>query len=586
MLNDCKVSILLRACTLLVLLNLNVACSLLAQEDPAPAPAPQLTDEELALKPLLEDPRETMRTFLSAMESGDLEQAVKCLDLEWLDKETSDVKGGVYADKLFFVLTRIWDRRTYNMSGNPDHPSPFQLSDLLPNEFEPQKQADADLIQMAKNAKGMWRFTRPTLEVVEEKLWSKWQEVSGDDGLEVTALSAPVWLANQFPKSLQETHFLLKDYQWICLLLLTVCGFLIGRLSRIILDWVTALWFRIVHAQVDDQPRLKLWQPVSLLINALTWYYGAKLIDLPAGFLGVLLVGLKFFSIVIAVWTAFRFINLLASFLQRRASATASRYDDSIVPILRNLLKVAAVLVGLILFIDVFQLDWKTVIGGFGVGGIALALASKEVLSNFLGSITVLTDRPFEIGDLVSIDGKVTGTVETVGMRSSRIRTANSSEVVVPNSLLTTAIVDNLGRRTARRFSTVLQVDYHTTVDQIEAFCAGIRQIVQNNPYMKNETTYVYLQDFAESAINLLVNVGIETSSYETELRERHCLLRDILRLAEDLKVQFAFPTRTLHIRHDDENAKQLPTTPEELAKFGRAAANRIGKPESNTKKS
>ena len=359
---------------------------------------------------------------------------------------------------------------------------------------------------------------------------------------------------------------------------LTAFGFFLGWLARIVLDLLTSIWFRVAGARVDDQPRMLVWHPIALLVNALAWYFGAKFIDLPPEFLSVLLVGLRFFSVVIAVWTAFRCIDLLTNFLQKRAAQTVTRYDDAIVPIAGNLLKFASILIGLVLFVNVFDLNWKTVLGGFGVGGIALALASKEVLSNFLGSITVLADRPFEIGDTVVIDGKVEGTVQSVGMRSSRIRTYESSEVVVPNSLLTTAIVDNLGRRDMRRLKTMLQIDYATPVDTIEAFCSGIRQVIKNSPYTKKEGAWVYIHEFSESSIDILLYVFIETDSYETELRERHCLLRDILKLAEELQVDFAFPTRTLHMRAAENGDPKLPQDPSQASQFAREIADRISK--------
>ena len=547
------------------------------QESDSSDAVPQLSEDELILRRRLRDPRETFRTFLTAMEAGDLEQASECLALEWLDRETSDVKAGTYADKLYFVLTRIWDQRTYRVSSDPDYESPYLLSSAIGNATDKEMLDDAKLISLTPNAKKMWRFSQSTLETIDDSLWPKWQERIGSAADAPEALSFPVWLSNLFPQSMQSTRFLLKDYQWLCLLVLTALGFLVGWLVRIMLDCLTAIWFRISGASVDDQPRTLLWRPVALLINALVWYYGAKLIDLPPQFLSVLLVALKFFSVVIAVWTAFRGIDLLSNFLQKKSAATATRYDDALVPIASTLLKFASILIGLILFVDVFELDWKTVIGGFGVGGIALALASKEVLSNFLGSITVLADRPFEIGDTVIIDGKVEGTVESVGMRSSRIRTYGSSEVVVPNSLLTTAIVDNLGRRNMRRLKTKLQIDYATPVESIEAFCSGVRQVINNSPYTRKENAWVYIHEFGESSIDILLYVFIETSNYETELRERHCLLRDILKLAEELSIDFAFPTRTLHLPGNSSDL-ELPTTREQASQFAREVADRISR--------
>ena len=558
-----------------------VVTSGVCQEDEPSAnkEAESLSEEELDLRRRLKDPRETMQTFLTAMEVGNLKEAVNCLDVEWLDKETSGVKAGTYADKLYFVLTQIWDLRTYNVSGNAEHEPPYELSQAMQSTFDEEKIADAKLIRLTRNAKSMWRFSQSTLKLVDEELWLKWQDRLTTDESTPEALSLPVWISNLFPKSMQGTRFILKDYQWLCLLVLTAIGFVGGWLVRIILDWITAIWFRIYRAKIDEQPRTLLWRPVGLLVNALLWYNGAKLIDLPSTFLSVLLVGLKFFSVMIAVWTTFRGIDLLTNFFQKRSVATINRYDDALLPIARKLLKFAALLIGLILFVDVFDLEWTTLIGGFGVGGIALALASKEVLGNFLGSITVLADRPFEIGDTVIIDGSVEGTVESVGLRSSRIRTYGSSEVVVPNSLLTTAIVDNLGRRSKRRLKTMLQVNYATPVASLEAFCSGVRQIIKNSPYTRKENAWVYIHGFGENSIDILLYAFIETDNYETELRERHCLLRDILKLAEELKIDFAFPTRTIHLPNKNEELS-LPETGENTNDFAREIADRISRQE------
>ena len=534
-----------------------------------------ISEVDLALKKQLSSPRATMELFLEAMEEGDLEQASLCLDLSELDQATADVKGKTYAEKLYGVLTALWDQRTWKISANSDYDPPFQLSEILTDYLEPKEWADARAIQIIPDRNGIWRFSKSTLTAVEDELWDRW----GDGGKSLVgdwSTTFPIWLERQFPETLRKKHFLLKDYQWISLILLTIIGFLVGHIARVLLNWLTSIWFRIVHARVEEQPRKKLWFPASLIVNALTWYFGAKMIDLPAEFLSALLIVLKFFAVVVSVWTAFRAITVLKSFLLMRAASTVSRYDDSLVPIICSLLKLASVLLGVILFVDVFDLDWRTVIGGFGVGGIALAIASKDVIGNFFGSITVLADRPFEIGDSVEIDGKVEGTVESVGMRSSRIRTYHNSQVIVPNSLLTTAVVDNLGRRQMRRFKTTLHLDFNTSVAKIDAFCAGVRQIIKNNPYTRPENNYVFLNDFHDSSIGIMMYAFFICDSWETELRERHCILRDTLKLAEELGVEFAFPTRTLHVPKPSDGNSDLPDTLEGIGDLGRSIADRI----------
>ena len=362
------------------------------------------------------------------------------------------------------------------------------------------------------------------------------------------AWSIPLWIQQQFDESLWGTTFLIKDYQWICLLVLLLLGFFVGQFVRILLDYLTKLWFRMTSADVDDKPRKQLWVPVNALVHIWIWYYGTTLIDLPSTAMGIILPVLKCFTVLAAVWTAFRAINLLQNYLAKKAKTTASRYDDSLVPFICSALKLASVVMGVILFVDVFEKDWRAVIGGFSVVGIAVAIAAKDMLGNIFGSVTVLSDRPFEIGDWVVIDDKVEGTVEHVGIRSSRLRTFHNSQIIVPNSLLTTAIVDNMGRRQFRRFKTMLQIRYDTPVDKIESFCAGVRQLVHDNPYAKAENAHVYVNQFNDSSIDILLYVFLECGNWSIELRERHCLLISILKLAEKLGVGFAFPTRTLEL--------------------------------------
>ena len=265
----------------------------------------------------------------------------------------------------------------------------------------------------------------------------------------------------------------------------------------------------------------------------------------------IVTVALKFFTVVASVWTAFRFIDWIATVITRKAAGTETKFDDLLIPLVRKALKAFSICVGLVLFADVFQLDVTALIGGLGIGGAALAFASQDTLSNLFGSLTVLADRPFEIGDWIVSDG-VEGTVENVGMRSTRVRTFYNSVIVLPNSRLTTAVVDNMGKREFRRFTTKLGVQYDTTPEQLEAFCEAIREIIRRHPYTRKDYFQVYVNDLAASSIDILLYMFFECTDWPTELRERHRLLTDIMRVAQRLGVQFAFPTQTLHLFQEE----------------------------------
>jgi MscS family membrane protein len=289
----------------------------------------------------------------------------------------------------------------------------------------------------------------------------------------------------------------------------------------------------------------------------------------------VLLAGLQFFAVVSAIWTIFLFTDLLAGYLGRKAAATHTRFDDLLVPLVSKSIKAFVVCVGLLLCAETFNLPLTGLIGGLGIGGAALAIASKDAISNLFGSFTVLLDRPFEIGDWIVCDD-VEGTVEQVGFRSTRVRTFYNSLISIPNSQFTTAVVDNMGRRHYRRIKTYLTVQYDTTPEQLEAFCEGIRELIRSHPYTRKDYFHVYFNRFGENSLDVLLYCFLACPDWSAELRERERLFLDIVRLAQRLDISFAFPTRTLHLFNEQAAEDKSNRHFKDPAAVGQHEATRI----------
>ncbi|MCW8848125.1 MAG: mechanosensitive ion channel family protein, partial [Sedimenticola sp.] len=243
-------------------------------------------------------------------------------------------------------------------------------------------------------------------------------------------------------------------------------------------------------------------------------------------------------------------VDIIAVYLMRRALATENKLDDALVPLIPKTLKIFITVIGFVFIADNINVDISSLLAGLGLGGLAFALAAKDMVQNLFGSVTVLMDRTFSVGDWVVV-GSVEGSVESIGFRSTRIRTFYNSVVTVPNSKFITADVDNMGERRFRRLSCKLSLTYDTPPDRIEAFCEGVRELIRRHPYMRKDYYQVYLNEFAASSLNVLLYVFWETPEWNTELRERHRFLLDILRLAKRLGVEFAFPTQTLYMRSE-----------------------------------
>ncbi len=182
-----------------------------------------------------------------------------------------------------------------------------------------------------------------------------------------------------------------------------------------------------------------------------------------------------------------------------------------------------------------------SVIAGLGVGGIAVALAAKDSLANLLGSLLIMFEKPFRVGHWIKL-GDTEGVVESIGFRSTRIRTFYDSLVSIPSNTLVNSTVDNMELRHYRRVRTVLQIRYDTPADRVEAFVAAIREIVIDDPSTRKDEYRIRLDDFGEYGLQILVNFYLEVPDWQTEQEERQRILMQILKLAESMHVRFALP--------------------------------------------
>ena len=397
--------------------------------------------------------------------------------------------------------------------------------------------------------------------------------LSADDTGSNTAAASPwvQYVEDHLPDVLVTNAFLtLKVWQWIGLALVILLGMALDLLVRALLS---ALANRLIIRQGGEaKPETlhKTVRPFGLLAAAALWLFLLPGLGLHETALQILLAAVKFFVTLAGVWSAYRVTDLLSEFFASKAAKTETKVDDLLVPLLRKTAKIFITAFGLIYIADSLQIQIAPLLAGLGIGGIAFAFAARDTLENFFGSVTVIIDRPFQIGDWVQV-GDTEGTVEELGFRSTRIRTFYNSLVTIPNGNLVRDVVDNFGKRRYRRFKTHLALTYDTPPAKIEAFCEGIRELVRCHPYTRKDYYHVWLNEFGASSLDVLVYVFHEAPDWQTELRERHRLMLDIIRLADRLGVQFAFPTQTLHMYKESHEAAHTPAPPPETESQHRA---------------
>ncbi len=241
-------------------------------------------------------------------------------------------------------------------------------------------------------------------------------------------------------------------------------------------------------------------------------------------------------------WTGLRFFDALMEIWFRNAEKSESRLDDQLVPIVRKGGRAFIYLVGFLLVLQNLGFSVGGLLAGFGIGSAAIALASKDTLSNFLGSIVIFFDRPFMIGDWIEMKG-IEGTVEEIGIRTTRIRTFANSMITVPNAHFTTESINNWSRMKKRRIKFELELTYDTGVEQARRVVAGIRTLIQGSARFNQDFCLVNLSEMGPSGWKVFVYAFTATTDWATFMQDREDFLLDIWALLEREGVALAYPT-------------------------------------------
>lgn len=548
-------------------------------EDGAAAPAERSTA------------RATMRTFIDAMNdwagglTGRIDDAVACLELNALISD----RGAEVAQDLKEVIDRIGVVR-YAGIPNRGTGEPFEFGRVLDDDT-------GDIvgrIVIARQDDGQWLFTAETVESAA-RMFLEVRHQPRLAGTETSEFRPDRWLRSWIPEGLQQPGILLEHWQWIGLAVLVFLGLVLDRVFLALLAFITGRALAKEHLAVRRETTRKSLRPFGFVVMAATWGAGLSWLALPNDAYLWLKVAIEFVVAIGAVWGAYRLVDLAGEAAEQWARGTEGTFDDLLVPLLTKTAKVLVSVAGIVFLANQLRQDITGVLAGVGLGGLAVALAAQDFIKNVFGSVMVLADRTFQVGDWVIIDD-VEGSIERVGFRSTKVRTFYNSLITLPNARFITASVDNLGMRRYRRWKTNLALTYDTPPARIEAFCEGVRELVRRHPYTRKDYYQVYLNAFNDSSLDVLLYVFFECPDWNTELRERHRLMLDILRIARSLGVEFAFPTQTLHLEtlaaqsppDEPERDPELPEPIDEPAPYasqrdvsqaslrGRAAAREI----------
>jgi MscS family membrane protein len=258
-------------------------------------------------------------------------------------------------------------------------------------------------------------------------------------------------------------------------------------------------------------------------------------------------------------WLILLLIGILDVFLKKWAAGTQSTIDDMLVPIVAKTLRVFIIIIGGIIIIqNLTGLKIGPLLASLGIGGLAVALAAKDSIANFFGTLTILFDKPFQVGQRITID-KYDGIVENVGFRSTQIRTLTGHLVTIPNEKLVNSSVENIGERPYIRWLTDIGITYDTPPDKVEKAVHMIREILENHEGMKDDfPPRVFFNGFNDWSLNIMVIAWYHPPNYWDfqAWLQKTCL--EIMYRFETEDIDFAFPSRTIYLANDDKRQLKL----------------------------
>ena len=351
-----------------------------------------------------------------------------------------------------------------------------------------------------------------------------------------------------------------KDYLYFVLTI--IVGLII---ARPIISYLLKIAHKLFSSKDSDSERdmlnSLLKKPLFYFFLLMILYTGSNLLDFPPEWelvdsseFGLKMVIDKGFYLAIICsifWTILSSVEFIGVRLKDKAAQTESKVDDGLIPFAIDLTKVLVYIFALVIILgNVFDVNITALVAGLGVGGVAIALASKESIENLLGSFTIFFDKPFAVGDVITLGG-VTGMVEKVGFRSTRIRTYDKSIVTVPNKNIINTELDNLGVRPVRRVKFNIGLTYDTTIEQIKNIVNDIQKLVDDHP-MTNEDGRVRFLNFGGSSLDIMVLYYVNSPEWEDLINAQQKINYSIIEIVDKHKSEFAFPSTSVYIEKNN----------------------------------
>jgi MscS family membrane protein len=480
-------------------------------------------------------PYGTVFGFLQAAQSGDYSIAAQYLQLSPAHRQS---EGETLARNLKLVMDRAYAGSLKNLSTQPEGmpqegvpPGRQKLGTMSSGDVE----TDLELVRVSDPSVGkIWLISSDTLGKIPE-LYDQVEARQVETRL-------PPWVVK---------HQLagMPLWQWLALVLIIPVAAAAGWLLLVVFE-IPLRWWARRRAQAGLGPWYSVSGPAWLLV-------GTAIHRILAHYLGMPLLQRHYYVQVTAValiiganWILWRVIRWFLRGVRNRALAHGHSGTGSLMLLGERIIKAIVVVMAVFFILGVLGFNLSTALAGVGIGTLAVGFGAQQTIANLFGGVSVLGDEVIRVGDVCKF-GDRTGTVEDIGLRSTRVRTEERTLLAIPNGTVATINVENLSRRDKMLFKTVLGLHPETAPDQVRAVLAEIRSVLANQSKIEASTARVRLTEVTPSAINVELFCYVLTRDFDEFATAREQLLLRIMKFVEESGTNLASASQTLYLGGD-----------------------------------
>ena len=330
-------------------------------------------------------------------------------------------------------------------------------------------------------------------------------------------------------------------------------GLAIIVIFKIISSSLAYIIVKMFKFKIKDKNKIKnngFYKPLKSFFVILGIYIGFMVLKLPADIFAVIT---KIFKICVILLATKGFSNLFDSNSESFAKLREKLNFDGNDTTINFFSKVAKALIYIIAgFILITELGYNLggLATGLGISSVVIALAAQDIAKSFLAGISIISDRPFEIGDYITV-GDLSGTVEDITFRTTRIRNADNQVIVIPNSVLTDNNIINSSKRESRRFFTVLTLELDTPLEKVTQLTENIKLALTTHPQVINETVKVFFETISADGIDLSIDLKTSALEYVDYLKFKEEINYTLLDMVNQAKIGLAYPSQSIYLKKD-----------------------------------